>query len=76
MMLWNYKQLSEFLNRSEAALRRDVMLKRLPVVKMFGRKGAVRFDSVAIQRLVERSTMEPAVAPAARGRRAGRAAVA
>ena len=69
-MLLTYKEVAQMLRRSPSTLRRDVMTGRLPVVKLFGAKGAVRFEREAIERLIEASRVDAkAPAQARRGTR-------
>jgi len=53
---WNYHQLAAHLGVSIHKLRRDVMNKKIPFVKI-GR--SVRFDPVTIQRWLEDNTNHP-----------------
>jgi len=57
-MLLTYQEVSLLLQRSPATLRKDVMMGRLPVVRLFGKGGAVRFEREALERLIESSRVE------------------
>lgn len=56
--LLTYGEVSKLLKRSPATLRKDVMLRRIPFVKLFGPRGAVRFEREALERLIEASRVE------------------
>ena len=57
--LLTYEEAARLLRRAPATLRKDVMLRRVPYVKLFGAKGAVRFEREALERLIEASRVEP-----------------
>jgi hypothetical protein len=54
--LLSYKQAAQLLHRSVASLRRDVMRRRLPTVKLFGPRGRVLFSKQALIELIEART--------------------
>lgn len=57
--LWGYSELSQYLGRSEDALRRDVMLRQIPFIKI---SRQVRFDPKEIETwLKESCTHNPEV---------------
>ncbi len=65
--LLNYQEAAELLRRSPLTLRKDVMERRIPHVKLFGPKGRVLFERDALERLIEQSRVEPQARQSAAG---------
>lgn len=53
--LWDYKDCGRFLKRSVNTLRRDVMFKRIPFIRI-GR--SIRFSPEAIREYLAKNTIE------------------
>ncbi len=73
--LLTYPEAALFLRISPLTLRKKVMAKKVPHLKPYGARGKVLFRESDLRSFLERSLV-PADPAAARGRRAGRAAVA
>ncbi len=51
--LLTYTEAAQILRLSPATLRKKVMERSVPFIKLFGRKGRVLFERAALERFIE-----------------------
>ena len=57
--LMTYEETARLLRRSESTLRKDVAMRRIPVLKPFGKRGKVLFSRQALSEWLAAAAVEP-----------------